>query len=147
MKNSKTYLLKNILKLLNSYNDLNRVLIEEEIFKNKKSSISLLNDKYKDNITKNLVNQMCRLYYNNNNEELLIEIFKNNIINYEIIDLIFNSFSETKIRDFFFKNKGIIIESIYNYSQINQYKIIQKLLKYSDNYFGHQFIQNIFFSS
>jgi len=145
LKNSKTYLLKNILKLLNSYDDLNRVLIEEEIFKNKKSSISLLNDKYKDNITKNLVNQMCRLYYNNNNEELLIEIFKNNIINYEIIDLIFNSFSETKIRDFFFKNKGIIIESIYNYSQINQYKIIQKLLKYSDNYFGHQFIQNIFF--
>ena len=51
------------------------------------------------------------------------------------------------MRDFFFKNKEIILKSIYNYTQINQYKIIQKLLKYSENYFGLQFIQNIIFPS
>ena len=145
LENSKTYLIKNILKFLNNYNDLNGVLTEEEIFKNKKFSLSLLNNKYNYNITKYLINQIYRLYFNNNYEDLLIEILNNNINNYEVIDLIFNSFSEAKIREFFLKNKGIIFKSIYFYSQINQYKIIQKLLKYSDNYFGHQFIQNILF--
>jgi len=145
LKNSKIYLLKNILKLLNNINDLNRILNEEEIFQNKIISISLLNNKYNDNITKYLVSQICKLNYNNNDEDLLIEVLKKNIYNYKIIDLIINSFSETKMGDFFFKNKEIILKSIYNYSQINQYKIIQKLLKYSENYFGLQFMQNIIF--
>ena len=122
-----------------------KILNDSDIFIDKIYSLNLLNNTYNEEITLYLMIQICNLFFQGSYDLLLLEILKKNIRNLSIFELLFSFLSDNEKKELFEKNKALIIKSIYIYSQINEYIIINKLLKYLENYFGFKFVQNLIF--
>ena len=123
--------LKNHMKKINNMDFFLKTL--NYINDDKDSSINLLE------IIKKLFTQIKDDNY------LFIELLKNTIDNQYIFDYLFNSISKLKDKNFFEKNKKIIIISLYIYSSQNKYYYLSKLLNYLQLFLSFDEIKNIIY--
>ena len=116
-----------------------------DIFKNLDSSIYLLNNINNNEATLYIMNKIKHTFLNNNNNLFFIHFIEKSISNRYAFDTIFNELKE-KDKEYLFNNyKKSIIKSLYDYSQINGYYYIQKIIQFLRNFLSEEEIKMIIY--
>ena len=142
------FIIRRIIILIKNINNIHEEinLNEQDLFKDKKICLKLLNYSFTKEKMDYIINKINMLYCEDNYENLFIEILKENIINKDIFDFVFNSLTEMQIKDLFENNKEIIIKAIYGYIEINGYYFIEILLNNLEKYtIDKKFIKHLIF--
>ena len=142
------FIIRRIIILIKNINNIHEEinLNEQNLFKDKKICLKLLNYSFTKEKMDYIINKINMLYCEDNYENLFIEILKENIINKDIFDFVFNSLTEMQIKNLFENNKEIIIKAIYGYIEINGYYFIEILLNNLEKFtIDKKFIKNLIF--
>ena len=105
------------------------------LFNNLDSSLFCLRKIYNQKATIFIINIIQKKFKEiNSKNNLFLELIKRQINNNHAFNYIFNSFNENEVTELFQNNKNILINSLYDYSEINAYQyieiIINKLTKF-----------------
>ena len=142
----KKYLIKNIFKS-NKFDLLNNSFIQYQmnITFNFDSYLLYLNNTTNNGENKYIYKKLKEINSDDNN--IFIKFLENKIMNEYVFEKLLDVVSKKKNKSFFDNNKILIIKSLYWYSQINGYFIIEKLLKYIKTFSSEEEVKNIIYPS
>lgn len=142
--NIQKYLIKNIFSSLNTLNNSYEIY-KLKIFNDDNFSIKLLNYSYTNEITFYIIGKVNSLFCKGNFIILFFELIKNNIRNIKVFEILLSLLSDKEKKVIFNNNNKLIIKYLYKYIMINEYLIVQMLLKNLEKYSLELIIQKLIF--